>query len=123
MYDVNRILARAQVGLTFTFTFGFFAMLFLLMYLHKDMSTTEVTILTGLVSVLGTLLTQQIMFFFGRPRPTALPDPTTTTTSTQTTTTPTPLTIPPGTTVTSAPTPPVIISETASPLVPPGAKP
>src|ERR1039457_4263256 len=85
MYDVDKILARAQVGLAFLFAIGFFGLLFALLLFHRDMSATELTILTGLVSVLGTLLALMMNFFFARTRPAALPDPTTTTTSTQST--------------------------------------
>jgi hypothetical protein len=115
MYDVDKILARAQVGLAFLFATGFFALLFMLLLYHRELSSTELTILTGLVSVLGTLLALMMNFFFARTRPAALPDPTTTTTSTQSTTTPTPMVIPPGTVAATAPTPPVVIA----PLVPP----
>lgn len=109
---VDKLLALAQVSFAFLFTLGFFSILFLLMYLHKDMSTTEVTILTGLVSVLGTLLTQQMMFFFARTRPPAIPDPTTTTTTvnSSSTTTPTPLIVPANTALSTAPAPPVVIT-------------
>ena len=112
MYDVDKILARAQVGLAFLFAMGFFGLLFALLLFHRDMSATELTILTGLVSVLGTLLALMMNFFFARTRPAALPDPTTTTTSTQSTTTPTPLVVPPGTTATTAPAQPVVITPT-----------
>jgi hypothetical protein len=81
MYDINKILARAQVGLAFLFAVGFFALLFLLLLYHKDLGSTELTILTGLVSVLGTLLALMMNFFFARTRPAALPDPTTSTTT------------------------------------------
>jgi len=112
MYDVDKLLARAQVGLACLFSFGFFGLLAGLIFFHRDMTPTELTILTGLVSVLGTLLALQMNFFFARTRPAALPDPTTTTTSTQSTTTPTPLVVPPGTTATTAPAQPVIITPT-----------
>jgi len=113
MNNVDTMLARAQVGLAFLFAVGFFALLFMLLLFHRDMSATELTILTGLVSVLGTLLALMMNFFFARTRPAALPDPTTTTTSTQTTTTPTPLVIPPGSAAATAPAAPVVIAPLA----------
>jgi hypothetical protein len=90
MTFADKLLAWAQVCLAFLFTLGFFAVLFFLMLFNKQMSTTEITILTGLVSVLGTLLALQQNFFFARTRPPALPDPANTTTTTTTTTAPTP---------------------------------
>ena len=110
MYDVDRILARAQVGLAFLFAFGFFALLFVLLLFHRDLSSTELTILTGLVSVLGTLLALMMNFFFARTRPAALPDPTTTTTTTSSTTTPTPLVVPSGAVAATAPAAPVMLT-------------
>lgn len=85
MNFADKLLACAQVGLALLFAIGFFAVLFFLMLYHKEMSATEITILTGLVSVLGTLLALQQNFFFARTRPAALPDPATTTTTTTTT--------------------------------------
>jgi len=89
MTFADKLLAWAQVTLAVVFSIGFFAVLFFLMLGHRDMSTTEVTILTGLVSVLGTLLALMMNFFFARTRPAALPDPSTTTTTTTSTTGPT----------------------------------
>lgn len=120
--DVDLLLARAQVGLAVMFALGFFGVLFFLMCYHKEMSSTEVTILTGLVSVLGTLLALQQNFFFARTRPAALPDPTVTTTSTQTTTTPTPVIVPAGSTLVHAPTPPAAIIPAALDQPPPEQK-
>ena len=107
--DVDQLLARAQVGLAVLFSIGFFGVLFALMFYHKEMSTTEVTILTGLVSVLGTLLALMMNFFFARTRPAALPDPTVTSSTTTTTTTPTPTVVPVGSTLVHAPQPPAAI--------------
>jgi hypothetical protein len=88
MNNVDTMLARAQVGLAFLFALGFFALLGVLLMVHREMTPTELTILTGLVSVLGTLLALMMNFFFARTRPAALPDPATTTTTSTTTTTP-----------------------------------
>lgn len=88
MSDVDKLLAQAQIGLAAIFAFGFFAIVFFMMLWHKNLTDTELTVLTGLLSVMGTLLTLQMNFFFARTRPAALPDPTMTTT---TTTTPAPI--------------------------------
>ena len=122
MNDVDRMLARAQVGLAFLFAGGFFTLLFMLLMFKRDMSPTELTILTGLVSVLGTLLALQMNFFFARTRPAALPDPSTTTTTTSSTTTPTPVVVPIGSALATTPSPPIAIipaiEEPVSPLSP-----
>jgi hypothetical protein len=89
MNFADKLLAYAQVGHSFLFAIGFFALLFILIMYHRDMTSVEVTIMTGMVSVLGTLVTQQQTFFFARKNPSALPDPNATTTTTSTTT-PTP---------------------------------
>lgn len=89
MNDVDKMLARAQVGLAFLFAAGFFGLLFTLLLFHREMTPTELTILTGLVSVLGTVLALILNFFFARTRPAALPDPSGTTTTSTTTTVPT----------------------------------
>jgi hypothetical protein len=120
--DVDRLLARAQVGLAFLFSFGFFGVLFFLMLYHRELSPTELTTLTGLVSVLGTLLALQMNFFFARTRPAALPDPTTTSTTTTITTTPTPTVVPAGSTLVAAPSPPAAIVTTTPPQGPPHAQ-
>jgi hypothetical protein len=87
--QADLLLARAQVGLGFMILFGFLAILAALLFHTGTMSSTEVTILTGLLSVLGTILTLVMNFFFARQRPPTLPDPTTTSSTTTTTTTPT----------------------------------
>jgi hypothetical protein len=99
--NIDSLLARAQVGLCFLTTFGFFGLLTVLIFWHKDMNTQAVTILTGLVSVLGTIWTMQMQFFFSRTRHQALPDP------------------PPGTVITTA-TPPSVVAVT-TPAGPSGA--
>jgi hypothetical protein len=103
------------------FSFGFFGVLFFLMMYHKEMTSTEVTILTGLLSSLATIIALQQNFMFARTRPQALPDPTTTTTSTTTTTTPAPVIVPEGSTLVHAPAPPAAI--VTAPLVKPPEKP
>jgi hypothetical protein len=123
--DTDLLLARAQVIIAILFAVGFFGVLFALMFFAKAMSDTVVTILTGLVSVLGTLLALIMNFFFARQRPQAdsIPDPTTTTKTTTTTTTPTPMIVPAGSTVIHAPPPPAAIVPDVSPLAQPQEKP
>ena len=107
--DVDLLLARSQVTIIMLFSIGFFAILFFLMLYHEGMTQTEVTILTGLLSSLATIVALQQNFLFSRQRPAALPDPTTTSTTTTTTTTPSPLVVPPGSAIVPAPPPPAAI--------------
>jgi hypothetical protein len=104
--DVDCLLARAQVGLAFLFSFAVFALVFCLIFYHSGMSSVEVTILTSLTSVLATILTLQMNFFFARTRPPALPDP-----------------VPPGTTttITTPPLapPPTVTTTVTGPLTQP----
>lgn len=103
--DVDLLLAKAQVWIVTLFSVGFFAVLFFLMIYHKDMTSTEVTILTGLLSSLATIIALQQNFMFARTRPAALPDPTVPTTiqRTETTSTPTGVIVPAGSTVVAVP--------------------
>jgi|HubBroStandDraft_4_1064222.scaffolds.fasta_scaffold05608_6 protein-S-isoprenylcysteine O-methyltransferase Ste14 len=105
MNDADRWLAKAQIGLAFFFSVFVFALVFSLIYYRSQMSSVEVTILTSLTSVLATILTLQMNFFFARTRPAALPDPTPPAPGTTVTTTTAPLTPPP--TVTTTVTPPL----------------
>jgi hypothetical protein len=114
--DVDLLLARAQVWIVVVFSVGFFAVLFFLMVYHENMTNTEVTILTGLLSSLATIIALQQNFMFARTRPAALPDPSTTTSTTTTTTGPSPTVIPPGTTVITPPLPAVVTAP--APLAP-----
>jgi hypothetical protein len=67
--DRDLILARAQVALAFFFGACFMGCLGVLMFNHATMSAQELTIVTGLTSVLGTIVTQQSNYFFARQRP------------------------------------------------------
>lgn len=73
--NTDWLLARTQVGTTLLFSLGFFSILFFLMVYHKEMSTIEVTILTGLLSSLATIVALQQNFLFARTRPNAIPAP------------------------------------------------
>lgn len=83
--DMDLLLARAQVYMALLFGAGFIALLAGLLFLHSEMTNTTLTIVTTMLTVLGTLLTLQMNFFYARQRPHALPDPSTTTTTTVTT--------------------------------------
>lgn len=113
--DVDLLLARAQVWVIVMFSVGFFGVLFFLMVYHGTMTSTEVTILTGLLSSLATIIALQQNFMFARTRPAALPDPTTTSTTTTTTTMPSPTVIAPGTTVITPPLPAVVTAPDPKP--------
>lgn len=115
--DVDLLLARAQVFFAAVMLIGIFAMVFVLIFFHGDMTTTAVTIITSVITALVTILTLQMNFFYARQRPAALPDPTTTSTTTTTTTTPTPTIVPAGSAIVSAPAPPAAI--VTDPLVKP----
>lgn len=67
--DRDLILARAQVGLAFFFAGGFLGCLVILFFNHATMTPQELTIVTGLTGVLGTIVTQQSGYFFARQRP------------------------------------------------------
>jgi hypothetical protein len=73
---IEVLLARAQIGLALIFSMGFFALLFVMILYHKDLTSTELTIITSMLSVLATVLTSQMAFFFSRSRPTGIPDGT-----------------------------------------------
>ena len=74
--DTDKLLAHAQIGLAFLIAIGFLAMLGILLFHSTTLTTEGTTIVTGLLSVLGTILTLQMNFFFARHRPAAqtLPD-------------------------------------------------
>lgn len=84
MNVADLMLARAQVGLAYLLAGGFLGILGILLFHSSTMSATEVTILTGLLSVLGTILTLVMNYFFARQRPPTLPDPAQVTTTTET---------------------------------------
>ena len=120
--DVDLMLAKAQILFAGMMLFGIFALVFLLIFFHGDMTTTAVTIITSVITALVTILTLMMNFFYARARPAALPDPSTTSTTTTTTTTPAPMIIPEGSTLVPAPTPPTAIVQTAPLDQPPPEK-
>jgi len=109
MDQIDLLIARAQVWIVVLFSVGAVSVMKLLMIYHKDMTSTEVTILTGLLSSLATIVALQQNFLFARSKNAAIPDPSATTTST-----PTPVIVPAGSTIAQAA--PVV----AAPLVPNG---
>lgn len=77
MNDVDKLLARAQVWLAVLVACGFLGLLFVLLFHSVELTAAGTTIVTGLLSVLGTILTLQMNFFYARHRSPsqALPDP------------------------------------------------
>lgn len=75
MNAVDLLLARAQVAIAHITTVGFFGLLACFMFVRKELDSTQTTILTSLISVLGTIWALQMNFFFARMRPQGLPDP------------------------------------------------
>lgn len=67
--NTDWLLARARVNTATTFAIGFFAILFFLMAYHKEMTATEITIITGLLSSLTTIVALQQNFLFGSRSP------------------------------------------------------
>jgi hypothetical protein len=85
MSDVDKLLARAQVGMAFMFAVGFISVLLVLVFWAKDLPPIVNTLLTGLLGVFGTIVTLQQNFLFARQRGGGIPDPATATvTQTQT---------------------------------------
>lgn len=74
--DLDLLLARAQVVMAFLFAVLIFALLFVLIFLHDQISGAALTIITSVIASLITVLTLQQNFFYARQRPAALPDPT-----------------------------------------------
>lgn len=77
MNDVDRLLARAQVGLAFLFAVAFIIVLLVLLLSLtgvKELPAAINALLTGLLGVFGTIITLQQNYFFARQRPPALPD-------------------------------------------------
>ena len=83
-FDVDLLLAKAQVGFAALMLVGVFALIFVLIFFHGDMSTTAVTIITSVITALVTILTLMMNFFYARSRPAALPEPPASTTATTT---------------------------------------
>lgn len=77
--SVDTLLARAQVGLAFLFAAAFVGLILLLCFSFsgvRPLSQEANTLLTGLLGVMGTIVTLQQNYFFARHRPQdgALPD-------------------------------------------------
>ena len=75
MNQIDLLLARAQVGLAFLAMIGFLAILGILIFYQSQLTPTTTTVLTGLLSVFGTILTMMMNYFFARQRP-GTSDPT-----------------------------------------------
>lgn len=84
MKDADLLLVRAQVGLAFFFSFGFIGAVFVMVFFNGTLSQTANTLLTGLLGVLGTIVTQQMNYFYARQRTLGLSDPSQIVTQTHT---------------------------------------
>lgn len=109
MTVLDLLIARTQRNITYAYWFLFTVALVALMFLPKPLDESIRTLLITMLSVLGTLITQQSSFWFARQRSAGVPDPSTTTvtSSTETVTTPSK--------PTGAP------NETTSPIEPPAS--
>lgn len=77
MNDIDRLLARAQVGLAFLTAIGFFVLLGILLFHGFALNQAVTDIVTSLLGVLGTIFTLQMNYFYARHRPqTGEPVPT-----------------------------------------------
>lgn len=75
---IDQLMAKAQIGLAFLIALGFLTILGALLYVATHpmpLQGAVVTLLTGLLSVLGTILTLQMNYFFARHRTSAVLDP------------------------------------------------
>jgi hypothetical protein len=84
MKEIDLIFARAQVGLANRTLIGFLVMLFILLLLLAlpsifgpaiKASPEIISLVSGAVGSLGTILAQQNGFFFARHRQNGLPEP------------------------------------------------
>lgn len=75
MADIDKLLARAQVGLAFLVAGGFLLILTVLLFHSTQLTQPVVGIATSLLGVLGTIFTLQMNYFFARHRPQSLPEP------------------------------------------------
>lgn len=73
--DVDKLLAWAQVIMSFLFAIMIFALLFVLIFKQDSVTGVALTIITSVIASLITVLTLQQNFFFARTRPPAIPDP------------------------------------------------
>lgn len=76
MNKLDLMLARAQVTIVFITLLAMIVLVTGLIFLHTQMDTIVVTIVTSLLSVMTTVFVLQQNFMFARQRPQALPDPT-----------------------------------------------
>jgi len=80
MTDLDILIGQSQRNITYGYIALFALALAGLVFLPKPIDEPTNTLLTTLLSVLGTILVQQSSFWFARNRPAGVPDPTTTTT-------------------------------------------
>lgn len=99
MNTLDQLIATTQRNITYAYWALFGLALLALMFLPRPLDESTKTLLITLLSVLGTLITQQNSFWFARQRLAGVPDPQATTTTTtgdslETTTTVTPAAAP-----------------------------
>jgi hypothetical protein len=112
MNAMDLFIARTQAWTFVLWSMAFLGFLYVIVFFHTQLDDTIEKLVYVMLGVIGSKVGEQSSFFFQRQRAIGLPDPTTTTTTTSSTTTPTPLVVPPGTTATTAPAQPVVITPT-----------
>lgn len=69
MNDTDRLLGRSQFALSLLIMVGFIGAIAIVLFKARDFSQTQLTIITGLLSTLGTVFTLSANFWFARHRP------------------------------------------------------
>jgi hypothetical protein len=82
MTMLDLLIAKTQRNITYAYWALFSSALLALFCLPRPLDDSTKTLLITLLSVLGTLITQQNSFWFARHRPGGIPDPQATTTTT-----------------------------------------
>ncbi len=70
MTPIDTLYVRAQIGIAILLMLGFFATLFTLILRYHDMSAQQVGVVSGLLTVLPTLLALVLQSFFPKHTPT-----------------------------------------------------
>lgn len=75
MNTLDEHVAKTQTNVTYGYMVMFMVCLIALLFLPKPLDDFTQTLLTSLLSVLGTLITQQSSFWMARQRTAGVPDP------------------------------------------------
>lgn len=75
MTELDQHVAKTQTNVTYGYMTMFLICLVALLFLPKPLDDFTKTLLTSLLSVLGTLITQQSSFWMARQRTAGVPDP------------------------------------------------